>query len=141
MMTSPFYIMVLPMGWGLVIEQTRQVSFFVTPFLLASDVNECMEGTDNCHTNADCTDTVGSFQCTCSPGYSGDGIENCTGQIPMSCTQCHATNNIVLSLSFQMLTNAVKAPSSVILMHSALTPSDSTLALVDSATRGMATHV
>ena len=54
-------------------------------------MNECIEGTDNCHTNADCTDTVGSFQCTCSPGYSGDGIENCTGQIPMTCTciQCH----------------------------------------------------
>ena len=37
--------------------------------------------------------------------------------------------------------NALKAPSSVILMLSALTPSDSTLALVDSATQGMATHV
>ena len=48
-------------------------------FVLASDVNECMEGTDSCHTNADCTDTVGSFQCTCSPGYSGDGVVSCNG--------------------------------------------------------------
>ena len=101
-----------------------------------------MEGTDNCHTNADCTDTVGSFQCTCSPGYSGDGIENCTGQIPMSCTQYHATKLIIiLPLSLQMSMNAVKAPSSVILMPSAPIPSGSTLAPVDSATQGMATHV
>ena len=58
-------------------------SSILTPFnfilILASDVNECVEGTDNCHTNADCTDTVGSFLCTCSPGYSGDGVDNCTG--------------------------------------------------------------
>ena len=39
-----------------------------------------MEGTDSCHTNADCTDTVGSFQCTCNPGYSGDGIISCNGK-------------------------------------------------------------
>ena len=43
------------------------------------DVNECDDGTDNCHVNADCTDTIGSFQCTCSLGYSGDGVDNCTG--------------------------------------------------------------
>ena len=45
-----------------------------------ADVDECAEGTDNCHTNADCTDTVGSFQCTCSPGYSGDGVTACNGK-------------------------------------------------------------
>ena len=45
-----------------------------------SDVDECDEGTDSCHVNADCMDTIGSFQCTCSVGYSGDGIENCTGK-------------------------------------------------------------
>ena len=49
-------------------------------YLSSLDVNECVEGTDNCHANADCTDTIGSFQCACSPGYSGDGIENCTGE-------------------------------------------------------------
>ena len=43
------------------------------------DVNECADDTDNCHANADCTDNVGSFSCMCSTGYSGDGVENCTG--------------------------------------------------------------
>ena len=43
------------------------------------DIDECDLETDNCHVNADCTDTIGSFQCTCSIGYSGDGVDNCTG--------------------------------------------------------------
>ena len=51
----------------------RHVSLYFT------DVNECDLETDNCHVNADCTDTIGSFQCTCSIGYSGDGVDNCTG--------------------------------------------------------------
>ena len=46
---------------------------------LCADVNECNEGTDNCHEDADCYDTIGNFTCVCSPGYSGDGVDNCTG--------------------------------------------------------------
>ena len=30
--------------------------------------------THNCHINADCKDTVGSFECKCHVGYEGDGI-------------------------------------------------------------------
>ena len=43
------------------------------------DVDECENGTDNCHANANCTDTVGSFSCSCLPGYRGDGVLACTG--------------------------------------------------------------
>ena len=45
-----------------------------------SDVDECSAGTDNCGTNAACTNTVGSFTCACNSGYSGDG-QTCTGKI------------------------------------------------------------
>jgi hypothetical protein len=33
----------------------------------------CDIGADNCHADATCTNTVGSFTCACKPGYSGDG--------------------------------------------------------------------
>ena len=33
---------------------------------------------DNCDENAQCINTVGSFNCSCNPGYSGDGI-TCNG--------------------------------------------------------------
>ena len=43
-----------------------------------TDIDECEAGTDGCHDNADCTNTDGSYTCSCSPGYSGDGT-SCNG--------------------------------------------------------------
>ena len=43
------------------------------------DINECTERTHDCHEYASCTDTDGSFTCTCNTGFSGDG-KNCEGQ-------------------------------------------------------------
>jgi len=37
------------------------------------DLNECFLETHNCHENADCTNSIGSFECTCNDGFSGDG--------------------------------------------------------------------
>ena len=44
-----------------------------------ADIDECDLGTDNCSSNATCTDTDGSYDCTCRDGYSGDGF-NCSGE-------------------------------------------------------------
>ena len=41
------------------------------------DVNECAEGIDDCDQNAECSDTEGSYNCTCNHGYSGDGVTCC----------------------------------------------------------------
>ncbi|XP_038075664.1 fibrillin-2-like [Patiria miniata] len=38
-----------------------------------TDVDECADGLDNCDLNAACTNTHGSFTCTCNSGYTGDG--------------------------------------------------------------------
>jgi len=47
--------------------------------LLFLDKNECALGEDNCHVNAVCNNTIGSFNCTCKEGYSGDGVTQCKG--------------------------------------------------------------
>ena len=44
-----------------------------------TDKDECTENSDNCHGNANCTNTIGSFNCTCKLGYSGDGV-SCSGE-------------------------------------------------------------
>ena len=46
----------------------------------ATDVDECLEGKDECHDNATCTNTVGAYNCTCKFGFEGDGL-NCTGTL------------------------------------------------------------
>ena len=43
-----------------------------------ADVNECTTGVNNCDANAVCNNTEGWFECTCKPGYSGNGFD-CTG--------------------------------------------------------------
>ena len=42
------------------------------------EVNEC-NGGNICHPNATCTNTIGSYTCTCNTGFIGDG-KNCTGE-------------------------------------------------------------
>ena len=61
-------------------------------------MNECSLNTDNCDANAACTDTEGSFTCTCNPGYTGDGI-TCTSEstyltIIVSSTPCYLVSQI-----------------------------------------------
>ena len=47
-------------------------------FLL--DINECSNVDDNnCHENAICTNTNGSFTCQCQNGYTGNGT-TCNGK-------------------------------------------------------------
>ena len=44
------------------------------------DINECEYYNDTCNVNASCTNSEGSFSCSCLPGYTGDGLEVCTGK-------------------------------------------------------------
>ena len=43
------------------------------------DINECTTNTHDCDPDAFCTDTDGSFNCTCNSGYTGNGT-SCTGE-------------------------------------------------------------
>ena len=43
-----------------------------------TDIDECLSGTHNCDANAQCSNTIGSFTCSCVQGYSGNGVE-CSG--------------------------------------------------------------
>ena len=44
-----------------------------------SDIDECASATtNNCDSNATCTNTPGGFTCMCNQGYTGNGI-TCEG--------------------------------------------------------------
>ena len=44
------------------------------------DIDECTNGCNDCDVNANCTNTIDSFNCTCNTGYTGDG-RLCSGNI------------------------------------------------------------
>ena len=46
---------------------------------LTLDIDECFYEVYPCDTNANCTNTNGSFSCTCQMGYTGSGI-TCEGK-------------------------------------------------------------
>ena len=54
--------------------------------LVASDPDECAEDATLCSTNANshCENTVGSYECRCDDGYTGDGV-TCTGWLWVFC--------------------------------------------------------
>ncbi len=43
------------------------------------DIDECILDTHDCSPDAACSNDVGSYQCTCNPGFSGDG-KTCQGK-------------------------------------------------------------
>ena len=72
---------------------TSIVSFFISicPF---TDEDECQNGTHNCDVNAKCNNTIGSFTCTCLPGYSGDGVQ-CSGESYYFAENCFYTDDCI----------------------------------------------
>lgn len=47
-------------------------------YAAVTDVDECVENNGGCSPHANCTNTPGSYNCTCLGGYFGDGV-NCSG--------------------------------------------------------------
>uniref|UniRef100_A0A669DWA6 Signal peptide, CUB domain, EGF-like 1 n=1 Tax=Oreochromis niloticus TaxID=8128 RepID=A0A669DWA6_ORENI len=51
------------------------LSNWVLMFCVCADVDECAEGSDDCHIDALCQNTAKSYNCICKPGYKGDGTQ------------------------------------------------------------------
>ena len=50
-------------------------------FIWYSDLDECAnDSLNDCHDNATCSDTEGSYTCMCKDGYTGDG-NVCAGDV------------------------------------------------------------
>ena len=49
-------------------------------FLFCTAIDECSAETRVCSGGAHCTNTTGSYKCTCNPGFSHDGL-SCRGTL------------------------------------------------------------
>ena len=78
-------------------SKTREceLSLLLLLINLISDINECKEGTHNCSSNAVCNNTKGSYNCTCKPGYEGDG-DDCTGNLLRNFLILHTIESIAV---------------------------------------------
>ncbi|XP_076088892.1 uncharacterized protein LOC143059297 [Mytilus galloprovincialis] len=71
--------------------------------LLFLDINECLDGTDNCTSTSNCTNTDGSFTCICLEGFRKFGsecqdIDECTERTS-GCEQICANSDGTFSCS------------------------------------------
>ena len=46
--------------------------------LFSVDINECLLNNHDCHADAECNNTIGSYSCSCKSGYIGHGY-TCAG--------------------------------------------------------------
>ena len=72
----------------------RIINFLINKHMVMfihADIDECGDGTNSCNVNAECTNTGGSYTCSCSSGYTGDGMR-CIGEYYVSylctCSEC-----------------------------------------------------
>ena len=70
-------IFFLVFGFFLLISISSILSLF-TIYLL--DIDECKSDVFRCDVNANCSNTYGSYKCTCKEGYNGTG-HVCTGMM------------------------------------------------------------
>ena len=54
------------------------VEYFKCPPFPFVDINECDLSSDVCR-NGNCTNTDGSYYCTCNEGFEGTGNNSCSG--------------------------------------------------------------
>uniref|UniRef100_A0A673FYD1 Nidogen 2a (osteonidogen) n=1 Tax=Sinocyclocheilus rhinocerous TaxID=307959 RepID=A0A673FYD1_9TELE len=57
---------------GRTCQGKKHLHFLSLCFVVCADVDECRD--QPCHTQALCSNSPGSFQCQCQPGYHGDGF-------------------------------------------------------------------
>ena len=62
-----------------------------------TDINECELDVDQCAINATCSNTEGSYECSCTTGFTGDGTLCCMWLINIErllCTSFIIMNNM-----------------------------------------------
>ena len=65
---------------------TPNLSQFYHFYCVVTDIDECTTNAHDCHLDATCSNTDGSFTCSCNQGYSGDG-KQCDGMFVISASK------------------------------------------------------
>ena len=66
-----------PVSLSCLLKESLLVIFLSISFQL--DIDECTGSNNDCDDNAYCSNTVGSYNCTCKEGFTGNG-HSCSGK-------------------------------------------------------------
>lgn len=95
-------------------QQATFIGTLVCLFLFFSsniDVDECSSNTHKCHRSANCINTVGSYNCSCKPGFTGNGRQDCNGKYTYYWSrQCHFLTVYVKRRDLSMQTQSLHLP-------------------------------
>ena len=86
----------MDMHWALInihamVLYNSSISKIVLYVAATTDIDECIEGTAECDTDASCNNTIGGYNCSCNSGYEGDGFRgNCKSELLLMLLQCHS---------------------------------------------------
>ena len=81
----------------------RKKSYYKTDFINFIDINECEYYNDTCNSNASCTNSEGSFSCSCLPGYTGDVFQVCTGKYRTIYVRFKRVKSLIMGLISSIL--------------------------------------
>ncbi|XP_067048022.1 loricrin-like isoform X2 [Acropora muricata] len=75
------------------------IPLFALCNMTTEDVDECTVSPPFCHVNAQCSNNIGSYNCTCNTGYIGNGktctdVDECTVSPPFCHVNAQCSNNI-----------------------------------------------
>ena len=82
--------------WAKWEKQTKNVTHNhdIELYFFFIDVDECLANTHECHEDALCNNKIGSYNCSCKPGYEGNGF-NCS-DIDECTTDAHTCHSDAL---------------------------------------------
>ena len=55
----------------------KRITFCDCSVFSSADINECELNVHQCDHHAECTNTVGSYECHCNIGFTGNGYNCC----------------------------------------------------------------
>ena len=76
---TPKGVLYATLEMGSTVQVRYKMLSFTAICFVPLDIDECELGIHTCDSNANCTDTGGTFNCTCIDGFEGDGFQ-CTGE-------------------------------------------------------------
>ncbi|CAB3993084.1 TM2 domain-containing 1-like, partial [Paramuricea clavata] len=65
-------------------------------------IDECLGNSDNCHQNADCFNTIGSFYCDCKDGFNGNGTYCYVAEVSFTRASVAITEGEDIAVSFSL---------------------------------------